>query len=139
MKRLIQSRGGKAVEFPRIDYLYDDYNGDKNKLYGKGFTYSGRLHDTSPPLLEKEVIEKIDSHFFDLIVFGKVGPDEMQEGTLPHLPLWNHVMKAKYRTKEIVFLYGGDECIDLTTENRYKHHILEHAPYGYCFVRELRR
>jgi hypothetical protein len=38
-----------------------------------------------------------------------------------------------------VFLYGGDECIDLTFDNRYKSHILQHAQYGFCFVRELNR
>jgi hypothetical protein len=65
-----------------------------------------------------------------------VGPDEGWEGSLPTMPLWDRVF-PKYRKNEIVFLYGGDECIDLTYENHYKQHILYHSQFAHCFVREL--
>jgi hypothetical protein len=75
---------------------------------------------------------------WDLIVFGKTGPDEGYHGSVPNLPFWTEVF-PHYSKDEIVFLYGGDECIDMTYGNHYRDHILKHAQYGSCFVRELRR
>ncbi len=146
---------GSAIEYPRIDYLYDTYfdqnnNNDQNnepnnnkkiKLYGNGFTYSGRLQDDGRRFSESEIVEKIRDRWFDLVVFGKVGPDELREGSLPSsggsMPLWDHVFKS-YGKHEIAFIYGGDECIDLTTDNRYRDHIMKHAQFATCFVRELK-
>ena len=135
MKRYIQSLGGVAVEYPKIDFLYKDYSGEKKNLYGNGYTYANRLtpdYDFS----KEEIEEKVANHFFDLIIYGKVGPDEGWEGSLPNMPLWNQVFK-NYSKNEIVFLYGGDECIDLTYNNHYQEHIMYHSQYAHCFVREL--
>jgi len=128
---------GSVGEYPRIDYLYDDFK-DASELYGKGFTYSCRLHSDTAPLSETAIINKINDKFWDLIIFGKVGPDEMHCGSIPHLPLWSHIV-GKYTNDQLMFLYGGDECNDLTYNNRYKEHLLKHAQYGRCFVRELVR
>ena len=146
LHRHITGQGGVAVEYPRIDYLYDTWSGDKGKLYGNGFTYAGRIHELGdtfghafgPRFSENEIVDKIKSRWFDFVIYGKVGPDELRDGSMPHLPVWDHVF-ASYKKPEIAFLYGGDECIDLTTENRYSSHILKHAAYATCFVRELRR
>ena len=135
MKRFIQSFNGVAVEYPKMDYLYKNYIGEKRNLYGNGFTYACKLEDDYT-FTEKEILEKIDYKFFDLIIYGKVGPDEDREGSLPYMPLWNHVFK-KYNKNQIVFLYGGDECIDCTYNNRYKDHINYHSQFAHCFVREL--
>jgi len=136
MKRYIQSIGGVAVEYPKIDFLYKSYTGNKAQLYGNGFTYSMRLDDTESQFGHEEMVEKLKSHFFDMIIYGKVGPDELHEGSHPNMPLWEHVF-PRYTRDEIVFLYGGDECTNLTYDNRYKQHIMYHSQYGSCWVREL--
>lgn len=139
MKRHIESMGGLAVEYPKIEYLYDSFpEGDKQHIHGRGFTYSRRLKEDGLNYREDEIVEKIKAKYWDVIVYGKVGPDEFAEGSIPTMPLWKHVFK-RYGKNEIVFLYGGDECIDLTTENHYKHHIMHHCQYGHCFVRELKK
>ena len=135
MKRYIQSLGGVAVEYPKIDFLYKNYKGEKKNLYGNGFTYSKRLDDDYS-FTEDELVDKINNKFFDLIIYGKVGPDELEEGSHPNMPLWNHVFK-KYNKNQIVFLYGGDECIDLTHDNKYNQHIMYHSQFAQCFVREF--
>ncbi len=135
MKRYIQSLGGVAVEYPKIDFLYKTYGGNKGQLYGNGFTYSMRLDDDYS-FTHEEIVDKLKSHFFDMVIYGKVGPDELHEGSHPNMPLWEHVFK-RYSRDEIVFLYGGDECTNLTYDNRYKDHIMYHSQYGSCWVREL--
>lgn len=138
MKRYIQEKDGIACEYPKIDFLYDSYQGNKQQLYGNGFTYAYRIKDTHPTenFTETEIIEKIENKFWDLIIYGKVGPDEGWEGSLPHMPLWDKVFK-RYSKDEIVFLYGGDECQNMSYDNRYRNHLLHHSQYANCFVREL--
>jgi hypothetical protein len=135
MKKYIQSVGGIATEYPKMDFMYNSYTGDKSRLYGNGFTYSMRLDDDIT-LDQKTIEEMIDDRKWDLIIYGKVGPDELHEGSHPHMPYWSHVFK-RYSRDEIVFLYGGDEAIDVTHYNRYRWHILFHSRYAQCFVREL--
>ena len=138
IKRYIQSFGGVAAEYPKIDFLYKSFTGNKAQLYGNGFTYSMRLDDDDYTFSNDEIIEKVKTHFFDAIIYGKVGPDELHEGSHPNMPLWEHVFK-RYTRDEIVFLYGGDECTNLSIENnnRYYNHIMHHSQFGHCFVREL--
>jgi hypothetical protein len=141
------------VEYPKIDYLYKSFPEDnKRHLYGNGFTYSKKIEDDEnclsstsensslnteiSTLNEEDIIKKTKNGFWDLVIFGKVGPDEGFEGTVPQMPLWEHVFKV-YTREQIVFLYGGDECINLKYDNRYKEHIQKHSQYGHCFVREL--
>lgn len=137
MKRIIQEKNGIAIEFPKIPFLYESYKGDTTNLHGYGFNYTGKLKDDYH-LEEIDIIQKIKNGFWDLIIFGKVGPDELWEGSIPNLPLWNLVVE-NYSKEKIVFLYGGDECIDLTTDNIYSRHIMYHGNFGHCFVRELKR
>jgi hypothetical protein len=138
IKRYIQSIGGVAVEYPKIDFLYKSFCGNKAHLYGNGFTYSTRLDDDYT-FSNEELIKKVKTHFFDTIIYGKVGPDELHEGSHPNMPLWEHIFK-RYTRDEIIFLYGGDECTNLSAENsRYYQHIMHHSQFGHCFVRELQR
>ena len=138
MKRYLQSVGGVGIEYPKIEYLYDDYPADRmGELHGNGFTYTGRLPaDGGSTWSESEIIEKLRDHFFDLVVYGKVGPDEGKEGSFPNFPLWEHVF-MRYSRDEIVCLYGGDECINLNVDNHYREHIYLVSQYATCFVREL--
>lgn len=136
MKRYVQSIGGFAVEYPKIDYLYKGFPEEKKQgLHGNGFIYTGRLDDDFSPV-EEEIIEKLQHKFFDIVVYGKVGPDEFETGSIPNFPLWEHVFK-RYKKDEIICLYGGDECIDLRNDNRYSEHFYHTAQYATCFVREL--
>ncbi len=137
MKRYIQSIGGCAVEYPKIDFLYDSYDeSQKHTLYGNGFTYSRRIHEDGLNFTHDEIVEKIKNREFDLIIYGKVGPDELHEGSHPNMPLWEYVFE-KYSRDEIVYLYGGDETIDMSTDNKYSRHILYHSRFAKCFVREV--
>ena len=136
MKRYIQEKGGVAVEYPKINFMYDSYSEPNSRLYGNGFTYSRKLKDDYD-FSHDEIIDKIKNKFFDMIIYGKVGPDEGPEGSFPHMPLWEHVHK-RYTRNEITFLYGGDECIDVTYNNRYSQHIIHHAQFARCFVREYK-
>ena len=129
-----------AVEWPTIPYLYDSFPEERlPELYGNGFTYSRRLPEsTNVRLTEEEVVKSIVEKRWDMIIYGKVGPDEGTEGSIPNLPLWEHVFK-RYSRDEIAFWYGGDAIQDMTWENRHSTHLARHCQYARCFIRELNR
>lgn len=138
MKRHIESIGGEATEYPVISYLYDDYpKHEMNSLHGKGFKYAGKLeHASKHSYSSDEIKESIVQKKWDLVIFGKIGPDELFEGTMPNIPFWDHVIQ-NYSKDKVIFLYGGDEQFNLTHENRYSNHLLHHSQYGKCFIREI--
>jgi hypothetical protein len=137
IKRYIQSIGGIALEYPKIDFLYESFpENRKGEIYGNGFTYSRKLKETHSDLENNDIIEMTKSMFWDLIIFGKVGPDELFEGSIPNMPLYDIIIQ-RYNKKQIVFLYGGDGCQNLKYTNRYSEHLWKHMNYGYCFIREL--
>jgi hypothetical protein len=140
IQRYIQSVGGIALEYPKIDFLYESYPEECVKgLYGFGYTYSRKLKEDreTTDKKEDEIVRLVQNKVFDLIIYGKMGPDEGWQGTVPQSPLWN-IVESVYHKNEIVFLYGGDECFDMKVENRYKTHLKEHSEKGHCFVREYR-
>jgi hypothetical protein len=143
LKRYLKSIGGTAVEYPKIPFLYNDY--DKSSSF---FTYPNRLDkDDNYNMPENEIIDKINSNFWDLIIYGKVGPDEYC--TFPYY----NMVKSKYNKNKIVFLYGGDEIFNMKITDSNTYHInmfncpIYYKPYvdylnyykqyGICFVREL--
>lgn len=144
LKRYIQSICGVAVEYQKIKVLYKDFN-----IYSTQscvYTYSRRL-ENDYEMEEPEIIEKINNNFWDLIIYGKVGPDEYCD-----FPLFN-VVKTKYNRNKIAFIFGGDEPFNLKITNKHEHHLnffnawIPYWPYvdylnyykqfGMCFVREL--
>ena len=144
LKRHIQSLGGVAVEYPKINILYEDYNIHlSNKCE---YTYPRRLKNDYD-MGESEIIDKIRNNFWDLIIYGKVGPDEYCD-----FPLYD-IVKKKYNRNKIAFIYGGDEIFNLKVRDKRAYHINmfgAHIPYypyvdylnyykqfGTCFVREL--
>jgi hypothetical protein len=137
IKRLI---GTAAVEYPPLEFLYDDFSESRlGELYGNGFTYSRRIASQLRIVMrEEEVIESIKQKKWDMIIYGKVGVDEMEVGSVPNLPYWDHVFK-RYSRDEIVFWYGGDGMQDMTYANRYSDHLARHCQYARCFIRELIR
>jgi hypothetical protein len=144
LKRYAQSIGGTAVEYPKIDILYEDYEFQSNSK--PEYTYPKRLKPDSS-MEDTEIINKINNHFWDIIVYGKVGPDEYCD-----FPLFNIVL-SKYSKDEVVFIYGGDEIFNLKVKDRKSYHVNIHGchipyyPYndylyhysqfGKSFVREL--
>lgn len=142
LKRYVKEINGVAVEYDKNLYIYDD------TLYSNNFTYTNRVKSEDYTNMSKdEIIEKINSNFWDLIIYGKVGPDEYCD-----FPLFE-VVKQKYNKDQIVFIYGGDEIFNLKqdkTGNSYinMHNVrIYYQPYidylnkyknfGTCFVREL--
>ena len=136
--RELLATGGQPVCFPELPYLYDDHeDASVAKLFGFGYKYARRLPSSTRLALEEPAIrEMIQVHAFDIILFGKVGVDEGKIGTLPHLPLWEEVI-AHYAPEQIGFLYGGNACQHIGSNNQHTQHLLKHAAFGRCFVREL--
>jgi hypothetical protein len=144
LKRHIQSIGGVAVEYPRLDVLYDDY--DINSTNCCYYTFPKRL-TSETCMQETEIIDKIHNNFWDLIIYGKVGPDEFC-----NFPLYQTV-KSKYNKNKIAFIFGGDEIYNLKVTDRHSYRVnmfnvcIPYWPYveylnyykqfGTCFVREL--
>jgi len=142
LKRYAKEVNGIAVEYEKNLYVYDDTK------YTNHFTYNKRVKsDDFINMSKDEIIEKINSKFWDLIIYGKVGPDEYCD-----FPLFE-VVKQKYNKDQIVFIYGGDEIFNLKQDKTRNSYINMHGvripyqPYidylnyyknfGTCFVREL--
>ena len=123
--------------YPSIPFLHSDYPLESlGSLHGRGYTYTRRLDPVTTPS-EQEILEGLKEKRWSMVLYGKNGPDDGHEGTVPFSPLW-HAVKAQYSRDEIAFLYGGDGCQDLTTSNRYANHLLQQMQQGHCFVRELK-
>jgi len=135
-----------AVDYPRLGFLYSDFPVERcGELYGNGFTYSRRIDARTKvgswgggenAWTDARIRESIVAREWDVVLYGKVGPDELEGGTMESMPFWGEVSRS-YGVNEIAFLYGGDECQDMTTANRYSAHLLRHVAHGICFVREI--
>jgi len=144
VKRYIQSIGGVAIDYPKINSIYKDC--DINYNNNCSYTYSNRV-EPDYNMSESEVIENINNKYWDLIIYGKVGPDEYCD-----FPLYN-LVKTKYNRNKIAFLFGGDEPFNLKVNDQnahhlnmfnrwipywpYKEYLNYHKQFGTCFVREL--
>ena len=152
LKRYMASIDGVAVEYTPLPFLYNDFDDTcENPYYGHTcFTLPKRLSkDENYNMCESEIKEKITNKFWDIIIYGKVGPDE-----LSNLPFYDTV-KQYYNTNQIAFIFGGDEVFDLTVTDTSKYHVnmfnrnIYYYPYsdylnnykhmGTCFVRELNK
>jgi hypothetical protein len=152
LKRYVASINGVAVEYTPLPFLYDDFDDScHNPYYGHTcFTLPKRLSkDINYNMSEFEIKEKITNKFWDIIIYGKVGPDESSD-----FPLYD-LVKQKYNPNQIAFIFGGDEVFDLTVTDPSKYHVnmfnrnIYYYPYidylnkykhmGTCFVRELNK
>jgi hypothetical protein len=66
---------------------------------------------------EGEIIDRIKNKFWDLIIYGKIGPDEYCD-----FPLYD-IVKTEYDKDKIAFFYGGDEIFDLKVKDNHSYHI----------------
>lgn len=141
MIRYLQTVENSVVgELPRITYLYNDYPiSSLGNLHGNGYGYARKLDPNQKNSITdtEELTAKTQAGYWDLVVYGKTGPDELEGGGEERL-LWQDV-KNKYQRDQIVFLYGGDEPFNLQLIDRYTTHLRQNAQYGVCFVRELER
>ena len=133
-----------CIEYPLLNHLYDDFSIDSFKgMPGNGFTYGGSLSKEYKRYLnQEEIIQSIKDKKWDIIIYGKTGPDEGPSGSFPNLPFFKEVLESKI---SIAFLYGGDEQFKISSdynilssfEKRYVDHLRFHSQFGTCFVREL--
>jgi hypothetical protein len=133
-----------SIEYPCLEHIYDDYKlEDFSKLHGNGFCYGGIVdHKKKKYISEDEIKKSLESKDFDIVIYGKMGPDEGPSGTFPNLPFMKEVLDSKI---PIAFLYGGDEQFKISStynslssfDKRYIDHLRFHSQFGTCFVREL--
>jgi hypothetical protein len=145
LNRYIHSINGMAVEYEHLPFLYHDYDHVSNDHV---FTLQKRLEKKDHSTMKMdEIKDKINNHFWDLIIYGKVGPDEYCS-----FPFLDDVIQ-KYNKNEIVFLFGGDEIFNLKEKDgnncyrnffnydiyykRYTDYLLDYNNLGTCFVREF--
>jgi hypothetical protein len=150
LKRYIKSINGVAVEWGKMPFLYDDFdNLSEHKYYGNNcYTFPKRIEkDSDYHMSESEIINKIKDNFWDLIIYGKVGPDEFCT-----FPLYD-IVKSHYNKNKIAFIFGGDEIFNLKiTDGKichrnmfnvniyykpYADYLNYYKQFGTCFVREL--
>ncbi len=142
LNRVLKESGGICISYPELKPIYQDYpEKEALKLYGKGFGYTRRLERSHPDEIkvwtDDEVRASIQAKNWDFILFGKIGVDEPTLGSLPELPFWKEIHQ-NYSQNQIGFLYGGDHDQNLKdTGSLHTRHLLRHANYGVCFVREL--
>lgn len=122
--------------FPPLPFLFKGNDVDKSALHGNGYCYTDHLEPQTDLLDDVSIIKSIECGEWDLILFGKVGPDEGLDGHCTRSPFWD-LIKSKYNKDKIAFIYGGDEQFNISTNNRYKAHLAEHSRFGRCFIREL--
>lgn len=142
LNRTLKTSGGICISYPELSSLYTDYSEHESlKLYGKGFGYTRRLQkshsDEFKDWTDEAIRTSILTRSWDFVLFGKIGVDEPTLGAIPDLPFWKEVVET-YSFNKIGFLYGGDHIQDLTdTGSIHTRHLLNHAQFGQCFVREL--
>jgi hypothetical protein len=142
IKKYCKQINGIAVEYEKNPYIYQDTTQDQI------FTYTKRIpSEDYIDMTKEEIIDKINLNFWDLIIYGKVGPDEFCD-----FPFFD-IVKNKYNKNQIAFIFGGDEIFDLTQDNKNNYQINMHGyniyyqqyinylnyckHFGICFVREL--
>jgi len=111
---LKQLYGRQVVDSPRVSYLYKDY-GDLSELYGRGFSLYGLLEDQDCD--RTDIVQKIQSHFFDLVVYGSIQRDQG----------FFELVSKHYFRHEIAYIDGEDQ----------PHGLFRLANQGIYFKREL--
>lgn len=106
------------VDYPKLSSLYN------------GSVFNIQLNDE---YIDRSNIEsKIQSHYYDIVIIGSVGPDEPKN----NMSYYNYVKKF-YSKNEIVFILGGDRPYNINTSNVFHDFLNSISKYGICFVREL--
>lgn len=88
--------GDSVVDLHKIEYLYKDYALPRNKLYGKGFTYTNTLDSIN--IDRDDIISKIKSKFFKKIIYGSI------HRNCEYLDIVQEI----YDYKDIIYIDGED-------------------------------
>lgn len=89
--------GSTVIDYPRMPYMYQSYPA-LDLLYGKGFSLYGLLPEDDH--IDRSLIkEKIQEHFFDLIVYGSIHRSQQSLD----------LVLSKYKSHEILFIDGEDQ------------------------------
>ncbi len=112
--------GESIVDLNRIDYLYRDYSGNLNSLYGRGFTYTNTIDAIEVD--RNDIESKIRNKYFDKIVYGSIHRNRQYI---------NDVLTV-YNKKDIIFIDGED----LTDDYNNRGVITPLLGRGYYFKRE---
>lgn len=113
--------GSNCHDYPRVDHLYKDYQGDTGALWGRGFGCSRLLNvETRDASRDSTIEEDIRNRYYDLIVYGNV-----------HLSIpFRELVDQYYPPSSVVLLCGVDLHNDCP--------LFQYAQQGYrCFMREI--
>lgn len=86
-----------VLDYPKIPHLYNTYPNPKT-LYGKGFSYAGKLEDIP---LDRDIAiikENIKNRFYDVVIYGSI-----HRG-------WDFydLVTTHYKSNEIIYICGED-------------------------------
>lgn len=113
--------GSDCHDFPRVNHLYKDYDGNTLDLWGRGFGCSKLLNVESRDASRDSTIEEdIRNRYYDLIVYGNI-----------HLSTpFRQLVDQYYPPSSIALLCGVDIHDDCP--------LFQYASQGYrCFMREI--
>jgi len=89
--------GDRVVDVPKIDHIYQGYEGDLKQLAGKGFSYTRIIEDL--PLDRDNIEARILAKEFELVIYGSV-----HRGIRHRYP----VLRC-FSTDKIAYLCGEDD------------------------------
>ena len=91
--------GSNCHDFPKVPHIYKNHNIPSNRLYGKGFSYSGLLEtDLHDDEWDKTLIDNIKERQYDLVVYGS-----FHRG----MPFYD-LVSSVYEPNKIILLCGED-------------------------------
>lgn len=86
-----------VLDYPKIPHLYNTY-ADTKALYGKGFSYAGKLADIDMDRDIATIKENIKNRFYDMVIYGSIhrGSDFLD------------IVSTHYKSNEIIYVCGED-------------------------------
>ena len=111
----------RVIDYPKVPHIYKNYDGPKNNLYGKGFTYTNIATDY--PIDRNSIEERIKNREFDLIIYSVIHMN---------LPLYELVCKH-YKPEEVIYICGGE---DQSSTPGGRHICSYLGLFPYLFLRE---
>lgn len=119
LKELIKD---KAIDYPKIDYIYKNYTGNTKQLYGKGFSYTKIVDDY--PMDRTNIENRIKNKEFEIIIYPAIHYcNNFHWNTkynCTHM-FYNTVINS-YEPEKIIYLDGEDfhqECIFSNHKNLF--------------------
>lgn len=117
LKELI---GDRVIDYPKIEYIYKNYQGNTKLLYGKGFTYTKIVDDY---LIDREnIAQRIKNKEFELIIYTAIHYYKNYHWN--YYPDIHHLFYDEvinnYPQEKIIYLDGEDYhevCIFLNLQN----------------------